>query len=66
MEKQTFELHIGTTYRIMPPAEKKVGMIYLSGICKLLSVYADGRARFENSKGNTFTIFLKDNRIFGY
>ena len=60
---QTFALTVGDTYHVSPPATRRPGVVYLSGICRLLAVYADGRARFESPRGETFTIPLSDNRI---
>ena len=62
---QSFPLVVGQPYRITLPRNRRPGMVYLSGMAKLLAVYADGRARFESeASGETFTINLSDNRIF--
>ena len=64
--KQTFALIVGESYRVTPPAKRKLGVVYTSGICKLLEVTADGKARFESNNGNCFMAALADNRIFKF
>jgi len=61
--RQTFDLVVGESYAIHPPQERRPGVVYLSGICKLLSISADGKARFESAKGETFTLQISANRI---
>jgi hypothetical protein len=64
--KQTFALTIGETYRVTPPTKRKLGVIYTSGICKLLEITAAGKARFQSQLGTRFTLSLSDNRIFKF
>jgi hypothetical protein len=64
--KQTFSLIVGESYRVTPPVKRKLGVIYTSGICKLIEVTADGKARFESRLGTRATVLLADNRIFGF
>jgi len=63
---QTFALIVGESYRVTPPIKRKLGVIYISGICKLLEVTANGKARFESKLGNIVTVSLADNRIFKF
>lgn len=61
--RQTFDLVVGESYAIHPPQERRPGVVYLSGVCKLLSISADGFARFESARnGETFTVKLKDDK----
>ena len=63
---QTFSLIVGESYRVMPPIKRKLGVIYTSGICKLIEITANGKARFESRLGNLVTVSLADNRIFKF
>lgn len=65
---QTFPLTPGETYRILPPAARRPGVVYLSGgIARLLEVTASGIARFQGcGSGKCFTVALAENRIFRY
>jgi hypothetical protein len=63
--KQSFALHVGSTYVIAAPRDKKPGVIYCTGHATLLAVYANGTARFEsNASKETFIVNLSDNRVF--
>lgn len=64
---QTFPLTPGETYRILPPDTRRPGVVYLSGIARLLEVTASGVARFKSAgSGGCFTVRLAENRIFRY
>jgi len=64
--KQTFPLIVGEEYRVTPPINRRLGVIYISGICKLIEVKANGKARFKSQLGNIMTVSLTDNRIFKF
>jgi hypothetical protein len=64
---QTFPLTPGETYRILPTDARRPGVLYLSGIARLLEVTASGTARFESLRtGGCFAVPLAENRIFRY
>ena len=64
---QIFPLTPGETYRILPPTGRRPGVVYLSGIARLLEVTASGVARFKSTgSGGCFTVPLAENRIFRY
>jgi hypothetical protein len=64
---QTFPLTPGETYRILPTDARRPGVLYLSGIARLLEVTASGTARFESLRtGGCFAVPLVENRIFRY
>ena len=63
---QTFPLVPGESYRVLPPPRRLPGVVYLSGVARLLEVTASGQARFESAKGACFLVALSDNRIFRF